>query len=334
VLGYYLNGQLNTVTDPNTFTTTYTRDLEGRLTQVTDPLGHVVRLWNYTGGRVASDESVQAYTYYDDDTIASITYKPSTPPTPTVNFYYDTAYRRLDKVVSSTSSEIYTYNSALSSPPVTAGSKVAGANKLQSIQTTFANATADQDEVTYTYDMLDRVSTRVVAHVANASGSISDAQTESFTYNDVLGRVTSIGNQLDTFNYSYAGPTSRISSLASTYGPQIGVSYSEANRPHLVSNLNASTPSGANILLSQYEYYPNDQVQFYSESEYQNSGASLNSKFWEYSCDTWNQLSGATQTVGSSSSFTYPHDLNGNWGGSGYSYASDNEITSCKRWVR
>jgi hypothetical protein len=67
------------------------------------------------------------------------------------------------------------------------------------------------------------------------------AQTVGF---DALGRTTSIGNALDTFNYGYADGTARTTSIMSTSGPDESLTYFGPSGDELLQQWNYQVHGG------------------------------------------------------------------------------------------
>jgi RHS repeat-associated protein len=202
-------GALNSITDANTHTTTFNRDLQSRVYQkVFDDNNSISYLYdgqtasNTIGAssrlKSATDAKNQRtnYAYFLDDNIQQISYtdtngQPLIPPTPSANFTYDPNYNRVSSMSDGSGPTQYSYN-PITVPPVL------GAGQLASIDGPLAN-----DTITFGYDQLGRVTNRSINGTANA---------ESWVF-DSLGRMSSDTNNLGAFNYTYVGVTNRLQTL-------------------------------------------------------------------------------------------------------------------------
>jgi RHS repeat-associated protein len=256
-------GSLGSITDANNHTTTFNRDLQGRVYQkVSQDNKAITYLYEGQSGPntvgatsrllSATDSKNQRtnYTYYADEDVWQITYtdtngQPLNPPTPSVTFTYDTYYNRVATMSDGSGSTQYTYNSV----PLAA---TLGAGQLQSIDGPLAN-----DTITFGYDELGRVTNRSINGTANS---------QSWAF-DSLGRLSSNTNKLGGFTYTYDGPTNRLLTL--TYPGQGGAIAATANYTYFdnsedrrlkeIQNLtNVPSPGG---LLSQFDYTYDDEGQ-------------------------------------------------------------------------
>ncbi len=249
--GYNLAGQLSSITDANNHTTTFGLDLQSRVTtkQFADGTSMSIA-YESTISRIATVTDALAqttdYTYNADNTTATISYN-ARIATPSVSFTYDPAYPRPVSMTDGNGTTTYSYYPVGASPSL-------GANQLHGVSSPIA-ATSGTDTVTYTYDALNRVVGMSINGVA---------QTVSF---DALGRMTSAGNPLDTFAYTYADGTPRISGTTSNAGPTSAMTYFGPTGDELLEQMKVTTHTGGTSL-SQfgYTYNSDDNVKSYAIS--------------------------------------------------------------------
>jgi len=252
ILGYAPSGQLGAITDPLGHVTTLIRDLQSRVTSKQYADGTAQSLaYEVSTSRVksATDALNQTanYLYNLDDSLASVTYTGAQHATPAVSFTYDPVYPRLATMTDGTGITKYAYN------PVTSPASL-GAGRLLSVTSPVAGATSLTDALTYGYDELDRV----------VAQGVNDAS-QAVTY-DPLGRVTSVTNSLDTFIYSYADATPRVSSIASTNGPQVTLGYFGPERDELLKQMDYRTSAGVSLSSFTYTYDANANVTSFTQT--------------------------------------------------------------------
>jgi RHS repeat-associated protein len=190
--GYFENGQLKTLTDANSHTTTWDRDIESRVTVKTDANGISTKYaYENTTSRLHSvtDGLNQAkqYGYAKGNNLVSVSYINAVNPTPNMNFAYDTAYPRITSMTDGNGVTNYQYYAA----------GVLGANHLKAEAGPYLNNT-----VQYVYDPLGRVVATTV-----------DTTTETFGF-DVVNRMNTHQDALGTFAYSYLGQTTQLSNFS------------------------------------------------------------------------------------------------------------------------
>ncbi len=195
----------------------YSYTATGQLKTTTDPKGNV-----------------KSYVYNRDGTLAGIQYAVATgtSPTPNVSFTYDEAYSRVLTVTDGTGTTRYSYHT-VGSPPTL------GAGKLRSVDGPLAD-----DTIEYGYDELGRVSTRQI-------GSGGNTQTQAF---DALGRLTTLGNALGSFTYTYEGVTGRPASLTYPNGQQTTWAYYDNLGDHRLREIHNKRPGGATLSRFEYTY--------------------------------------------------------------------------------
>ena len=234
------DGKLTSITDANNHVTTFTLDAQSRAVQKTYADGSQQgTVYENTTNRVAklidAKGQTTSYTYNADNTVASIVYG-ATAPTASVSYTYDSGYPRPLTMADGTGTTIYTYY------PVKSGVSL-GANQMQSVTSPVAG-TALADTITYSYDALGRVVGRSINGTAEA------------TTFDALGRVSAMGNALDSFSYVYADATPRVSAISSTKGPAVALSYYDAKGDQLLKSMAYSTAGSTvgSTSLAQYSY--------------------------------------------------------------------------------
>jgi len=265
-LTYDSERQLTKVSDPLAQVTQYGYDGTGNLTSIIDPNGHATKMDYDLEGRAVTktyaDNTKQtttyenrtsrvksttdalgqqtAYAYNVDDTPDSITYTNA----PKVTFTYDAAYKRPLFMQDGNGTTAYTYY------PVGG----LGGTRLQSETMPIAGATGGaSDKITYGYDALGRVVSRDIGGVV---------QTTSY---DALGRTTGVSNALDNFTYAYGDATARVSSVTSTHGPRLDLSYYTGNGDELLKQMKY-TANGHTLSQFDYEFNANDNVTKFTES--------------------------------------------------------------------
>ncbi|HWD92517.1 MAG TPA: RHS repeat-associated core domain-containing protein [Verrucomicrobiae bacterium] len=191
-------GSLTSITDPRGDETSWTRDLEGRITEKQfDDSTAIQYAYESRSSRLTSitdaESQVKSYTYGIDDTLTNISYIDPIIATPSVSFSYDPHYRRLASMTDGTGQTVYHYNSIL-------GTLTTGAGQLASeVQP------GNHHTINYTYDALGRV-------VGRQAGL---ASSESFTY-DESGRIMTHTAPLNTFSLSYSNSTPLLTGIASS----------------------------------------------------------------------------------------------------------------------
>jgi hypothetical protein len=150
--------------DGNGHKTSFTRDLENRITAKTyDDQSSIAYAYENTTSRLKSISSpggqTTTYAYYIDNNLKQISYTGSNPPTPTVNFTYDPNYNRVATMTDGAGPTSYTCY------PV----GTLGALRLASVDGPLNN-----DTINYGYDEYGRVTNRSINGVANATSTLYD----------------------------------------------------------------------------------------------------------------------------------------------------------------
>ena len=235
-------GALDKLVDANGHATSWTRDLEGRVTQKQDADGSAASyVYENTTSRLKSTTDAKSqttgFTYFVDDRPRQVTHTGASVATPDVSLTYSPVYPRIATRTDGTGTTAYAYN------PVSASAL--GSGRLASVDGPWAN-----DTVTYTYDEVGRVSSRAINGVATTVGY------------DNLWRPSTVTNALGTFNYGFDGITSRLASVTSSNGPSQAFSYLNNAGDRLLSRIQNTTAGGAT--LSQFDYAYRDRRVWFS----------------------------------------------------------------------
>lgn len=228
-------GSLDSITDPNQNTTSWTRDVQGRVTdKVYSDQTSIHYTYENTTSRLKSTTDAKGqstnYQYFIDNNLKQISYANAQIATPTVSYTYDTAYNRTKTMVDGTGTTTYGYN-PVGVPPAL------GASRLASIDGPLNN-----DTIAYSYDELGRTAGQSINGVANASSLVYDS----------LGRIQSAINPLGTFNYSYVNATGRVDHVDLPGGQKAQYAYFDNlgdQRLKQIKNLNFSAG-----IISQFDY--------------------------------------------------------------------------------
>ncbi len=184
---YYPNGDLKTLTDKSGNTTTWVRDIQGRVMAKTyaDYQGYKLR-YDSAGRLIEKQDALDqriVYRYNVANLLTEKRYEDTLNPTANVQFSYDAIYPRPSKVTDTLGETLYQYHQV----------GELGANQLKTIQGEQA-----WQNWRFNYDALGR---EVSQSVANAS--ISQQY-------DALGRITSQNNILGQFSYQYLGDSQQV----------------------------------------------------------------------------------------------------------------------------
>ena len=206
-----INGRITReIRADGTTDTNYTYDLAGRLKTVTDPM-----------------DQVTTYTYNIDDSLASTGFTNETIATPDISHTYDSYYPRALTMVDGNGTTTYSY--------VAAGTN--GAGQLASVDGPFSN-----DTISYTYDELGRVLTRML----NGTGT-------EITY-DTLGRLSQLEFPIGTFDYTYVGNTGRRSTVTYPNNQTTTYSYLDDEHDFRLQTIHHKNPSAATLSKFDYTY--------------------------------------------------------------------------------
>ena len=240
-------GSLMMLTDPNSNTTTWNHDLEGRVVQKVYQDGtSISTAYETNTSRVhATTDALQQQTvfaYNTDDTITSKAYSNAVNATSAVTYTYDPNFSRLTNVANGWGTYSYGYNAYITN---STGTPITGGGMLSSV----TNNVIANSAISYTYDALGRTTNRSINGSANS---------DTWGY-DGMSRVTSEVNTLGTFNYSYIDDTTgsskgttRLKSIAYPNSQVTSFSYygnTGDERLKQIANL-----SSTSTVLSQFDY--------------------------------------------------------------------------------
>lgn len=304
-------GDLASITDPNGATTTWLRDLQGRVTTKIFPDNSRVNYIyeNYTSRLKSLTDALgqtTSYAYFKDNDLSSVAYTGGLVPTPTVSFTYNAVFNRLATMQDGVGLTSYTYKPVVSfagsTPTTTELTAALGANRLQSVDGPLPN-----DTVTFSYDELGRVSNRSIGGIA---------QTVSY---DALGRLIGVNNALDNFTYTYDSASARLKTASRTAGQIAALSYfssSNAQNQQRLQTILNRTPSGTAISQFDYGYSADGEIGNWTR---QMDGITGPTNFYAFSYDSVNQLLAATLKSGTPAGpgplvkdFGYTYDGAGN----------------------
>jgi RHS repeat-associated protein len=190
--------------------THYTYDLAGRLKTITDPM-----------------DQVTTYTYNTDNSLTSTGFTNETIATPDISHTYDTYYPRALSMVDGNGTTTYSYKAAGTN----------GAGQLASVDGPFSN-----DTITYSYDVLGRVLTRLL----NGTGT-------EITY-DSLGRVSELEFPIGAFDYTYVGHTGRVNTVTYPNSQTSTYSYFTDQQDFRLQTIHHRNPSAATLSKFDYTY--------------------------------------------------------------------------------
>lgn len=260
--GWCTCGALESITDPKGQTTTFHRDLQGRVYQkvfadntTIDYLFEGQTAANTPGATSRLQSSTDAknqrtnYLYFPDNNVQQISYtdtagQPLNPPTASVSYTYGAKFNRVKTMTDGTGTTTYRYN-GIASPPAP------GAGQLASIKGPLGH-----DKITFAYDELGRVTNRSINGAANSS---------TWTF-DSLGRVSSEVNNLGTFNYSYVGVTERLGSMTYPSGQSTNYAYFANAQDKRLQEIKHQTALGLPFSEFDYTYDTQGQIKTWTKN--------------------------------------------------------------------
>jgi RHS repeat-associated protein len=283
-------GETRTLTDPLGRTTTWTHDIQGRVTRKEFADGSAISyIYENTTSRLKQviDERLQItqYSYNRDNSISSISYPNAIVPTSPVGFTYDLNYNRLTGMADGSGKTIYSYY-PITVPPAL------GAGELATIDGPLTN-----DTITHVYDELGR-------QVSTAIDGIAVR-----TQLDAAGRPISVTNALGIFNYSYEGPSFRVTSQSAPNGQVANWVYAGNQQDNTLQRITNTVGATA---LSHF-IYTDDLAAARITSWLQKAGTAQPSIF-TFGYDAANQLTSVQVTNAGvlAGSFGYSYDQAGN----------------------
>src|SRR5579862_2910657 len=285
-------GALNAMIDANGNKTSWTWDLEGRITaKIYADNSATHYTYSTTTSRLASmtdaKGQVTSYAYNLDDTIKNVVYTNAVIPTQGVAFAYDPYYKRLLSFTDGLGTTSYTY----------APASTLGAGKVASVIGPLANST-----VAYQYDALGRLATRTINGSAN---SLSVAY-------DAIGRPTTVTNVLGAFTTSYVGNTRRIQSVAFPNGQTTQFSYLGNSGDKRLADISNYVGAIGSSILSKFDYTYDSLGDITQWTQQADSNAPTT---WAYGYDQVSQLLNAVKKDANGnllSQYNYAYDHAGN----------------------
>jgi RHS repeat-associated protein len=287
-------GSLDGFSDQNGSPTTWTRDVQGRITDKTYADGTKTHFsYENATSRVAmmTDAKNQSthYEYFLDNNVKQVSYTNAGIPTPSVSYTYDAHYNRVITMTDGTGVTTYGYN------PIS--TTVLGAGKLASV-----DGPLPDDTITYAYDELGRTT----GHSINGETNTSSAEYDS------LGRIQSMANALGTFAYAYVNSTQRIDHIDYPNGQRVENAYFDNVGDQRLKEIKNLSPTGANISQFDYTYAAGGQIRTWTQA----GGGTANSKRYDLGYDAADQLRRAdlidTGTGTPVQQYSYDYDKAGN----------------------
>ncbi len=257
-------GSLSSLTDANNNTTSWTHDLQGRVTSKIYPDSSTV---NYTyearTSRLRSVEDalgqIKTFFYYPDGRLFQVNYSDPVNDTLASTFYWEDHFARMKECSKNDAPGLqYSYNNyvgAYTDTPITGGGMLSQVTNLG-----IANA-----DITYSYDNLGRVINR---SIDGANNSID------WSY-DEMSRVTNETNALGSFDYHYVddtpGSSKGTTRLASIDYPNGQVTefnwFDNFGDQRLEEIHNKKTSGGPTLSRFNYEYDPAGQIKTWSQQQ-------------------------------------------------------------------
>ena len=225
--------------DGNTLEMDY--DAEGNLARLLDGKGNITK-WQYTGAgqlskKVYADGTEQNYAYAGGRLSAS-----KDARNRVTNFLYD-ANGNLSKIDYPNDADVtLTYNSLDKPLSMTDALGTTTFGYDAAARLTSVDGPWNNDTVNYAYDSEGR---RSALGVQKPDGTLD---TTGYVY-DALGRLDQITSSAGTFDYNYAGNTSRVTQLLMPNGAKTNYTYTALGELDVLHNVAAN---GSNI--SRYDY--------------------------------------------------------------------------------
>jgi RHS repeat-associated protein len=243
-------GALEAFTDANQHTTTFVRDIQGRVTRkLFHAGGQPYDFFYYTGTNLLQSVREYAtttqYWYNIDGTVDYVdNLNLGTPGyQPFVNIDYDTYYPRPTQITDATGITGITYK------PVTVGTGTLGALSLDTVDGPLAS-----DLIAYTYDELGRVTQRTVNGVGES------------VHFDALSRVDQITNSLGTFTRAFNGVTSRLQTETYPNGQHTDFTYYPTSGDHRLQQLRQVLSGGGTLASFDYVYAATGRIDSIAEN--------------------------------------------------------------------
>ncbi len=249
-------GSLGALTDPLGRTTSWSHDIQGRLTTKTYPDSSTYTyLYEQKTSNVKTRTDARGqktnYFYNPDRSLFQASYPNAVTATAPVAYYWDYFFKRLNKATKNDwGSYNYSYNNYVTSSGAT---PITGGGKLQQV----TNDVIANSAITYQYDALGRTTNRSINGAANSV---------TWSY-DAISRVTSEVNALGTFNYAYENDTpgssrgsDRLASISYPNGQSTKYTWYPNLQDQRLQQIANLGPSGNTISQFSYRYDPAGQI--------------------------------------------------------------------------
>ncbi|MCA0314798.1 MAG: LysM peptidoglycan-binding domain-containing protein [Candidatus Melainabacteria bacterium] len=249
-------GSLGALTDPLGRTTSWSHDIQGRLTTKTYPDSSTYTyLYEQKTNNVKTRTDARGqktnYFYNPDRSLFQASYPNAVTATAPVAYYWDYFFKRLNKVTKNDwGSYNYSYNNYVTSSGAT---PITGGGKLQQV----TNDVIANSAITYQYDALGRTTNRSINGAANSV---------TWSY-DAISRVTSEVNALGTFNYAYENDTpgsskgsDRLAAISYPNGQTTKYTWYPNLQDQRLQQIANLGPSGNTISQFSYRYDPAGQI--------------------------------------------------------------------------
>jgi RHS repeat-associated protein len=300
-------GSLEGITDPKQNTTSWVRDVQGRVTdKVYADQTSTHYTYENTTSRLKSTTDAKGqstnYTYFLDNKLQQVSYTNAQIATPSVSYVYDPVYSRVTSMVDGTGTTGYGYNPVAVPPAL-------GSARLASVDGPLAN-----DTITYSYDELGRALSRSINGAANAASVVYDA----------LGRMQTATNPLGTFAYSYVNTTNRADHVDIPGGQKTQYAYFDNLGDQRLKQIKNLNPAAG--IISQFDYLYNPVGDITSWTVRQGGAATANNYTLGY--DAADQLRSAMlkKVQGGTVLKQYEYDYDA--GGNRYTNQEGSTITS------
>jgi RHS repeat-associated protein len=286
-------GSLDKIIDAKNNTTTWERDIQGRVTKEIRADGNFQTFsYEMTTSRLKTRTDAKGqlttYNYFGDNRTSQIEYANAAVSTPSISFVYDPVYDRPSSMTDGVGTTNYVYY------PVTVPPTL-GAGMAQAIDGPLAN-----DTVSYSYDELGRITARGLSTFLTTTGY------------DALDRIMSLASPLGSFAWAYVNTTTRPQTATYPNGQVTAYSYFNTVGDHRLQQIKHQQ-TGGGAVLSQFDY-TYDAVGNISTWR-QQLGASA-AKIYSFGYDAADQLSSAVQKDASTQqiikNYGYAYDPAGN----------------------
>ncbi len=295
-------GSISEIVDPLKNITSFTRDLQGRITAKTyNNSKSISYVYENSINRlkqvIDAKGQKKTYNYYVDNNLKSVSYLSANIATRGGSFTYDTSYNRVKTMMDGIGTTIYSYKNV--------GTGV-GSNMLASVDGPLSN-----DQLNYVYDSLGRVSNWAI----NGVGS-------TMVY-DKLSRITSEVNTLGSFGYSYVNQSKRLNSTTYPNGQTMVASYFDNLGDQRLKQISNTNVNGSSLSKLIYDYNKMSQI---TKWTLQNDSTDIT--YDDLTYDLADQVIAATKTNPTLSSITKRYSYQYDKAGNRTSEQIDNTVTS------